>query len=154
MTVELHRSCLAVAFVNSWFQRSITCYQNCSNWNSFFSVVWLCLKAWERWKKSDFMVGLINVEDPQQMAFQKTPCFYCCCTPDWGSSSDFYSWVSLWILHKCSINQLWEVLNLQEKLQRHCLALPNVCFCIKLTSACPTCAFMSLQNSICVPKAS
>lgn len=92
------------------------------------------------------------------MILQKFSCLWCCFSRetvislDQSPASDFYSWMSLWILCKCSPNQPWEVLNLHKKLHSHYLALPNICFCIKLISAYSMCASMSLQNSICAPK--
>lgn len=94
------------------------------------------------------------------MILQKFSCLWCCFSRetvislDQSPASDFYSWMSLWILCKCSPNQPWEVLNLHKKLHSHYLALPNICFCIKLISAYSMCASMSLQNSICAPKVS
>lgn len=94
------------------------------------------------------------------MILQKFSCLWCCISRetvislDQSPASDFYSWMSLWILCKCSPNQPWEVLNLHKKLHSHYLALPNICFCIKLISAYSMCASVSLQNSICAPKVS
>lgn len=93
------------------------------------------------------------------MILQKFSCLCCfsretVISLDQSPASDFYSWLSLWILYKCSPNQPWEVLNLHKKPHSHYLALPNICFCIKLISAYSMCASMSLQNSICAPKVS
>lgn len=94
------------------------------------------------------------------MILQKFSCLCCCFSRetvislDRSPASDFYSWMSLWILHKRSPNQPWEVLNSHKKLHSHYLALPNICFCIKLISAYSMCASRSLQNSICAPKVS
>lgn len=94
------------------------------------------------------------------MILQKFSCFCCCFSREkvisleQSPARDFYSWMSLWILYKSSPNQPWEVLNLHKKLHSHYLALPNICFCIKLISAYSMCASISLQNSICASEVS